>query len=61
MQECNHTSNEAQFIPLEMKNSIKRMATEQGLYAQVIMLHRKYLNIFATDNNKNEATFKFQG
>ena len=37
------------------------MAVEQGLYAQVIMLHRKYLKFSATDKNKNEAKFKFQG
>ena len=36
------------------------MAMEQGLYAQVIMLRRKYLKCFATDKNKNEAKFKFQ-
>ena len=34
---------------------------EQRLYAQVIMLRRKYLKFVATDNNKNEAKFKFQG
>ena len=44
-----------------MKNKIKRMATEQGLYAQVIILRRKDLKCVATDKNKNEAKFKFQG
>ena len=34
---------------------------EQTLYAQVIKLCRKDLNFFATDKNKNEAKFKFQG
>ena len=34
---------------------------EQGLYAQVFKLSRKDLNFFATDKNKNEAKFKFQG
>ena len=34
---------------------------EQGLYAQVIMLRRKDLKFVATDKNKNEAKFKFQG
>ena len=34
---------------------------EQGLYAQVIMLRRKYLKFVVTDKNKNEAKFKFQG
>ena len=37
------------------------MATEQGLYAQLIMLRRKYFKFVATDKNKNEAKFKFQG
>ena len=37
------------------------MATEQGLYAQVIMLRQKYLKFVATDRNKNEAKSKFQG
>ena len=37
------------------------MAMEQGLYSQVIMLHWKYLEFVATDKNKNEAKFKFQG
>ena len=34
---------------------------EQGLYSQVIMLRPKDLKFFATDKNKNEAKFKFQG
>ena len=34
---------------------------EQGLYAQVIMIHRKDLEIVAIDQNKNEAKFKFHG
>ena len=37
------------------------MAMEQGLYAQVIMLRREDLKFVATDKNKNEAKFKFQG
>ena len=37
------------------------MATEQGLYAQVIMLPREDLKFVATENIKSEATFKFQG
>ena len=44
-----------------MKNNIKRMETEQGLYAQVIIIRQKYLKCFATNKNKNEAKFKFQG
>ena len=37
------------------------MAMEQQLYAQVIMIRQKYLKFAATDRNKNEAKFKFQG
>ena len=37
------------------------MATEQVLYAQVIMLYRKDLELIATDEIKNEAKLKFQG
>ena len=34
---------------------------EQELYAQVIRIRRKDLKFVATDKNKNEAKFKFQG
>ena len=37
------------------------MAMEQKLCAQVIMIRPKYLKFFATDKNRNEAKFKFQG
>ena len=37
------------------------MAMEQGLYAQVVMLRRKYLKFVVENKNKNEAKFKFQG
>ena len=37
------------------------MAMEKSLYAQVVKLCRKDLNFFATDKNKNEVKFKFQG
>ena len=40
---------------------MKRMAMEKSLYAQVVKLRRKDLKFFATDKNKNEAKFKFQG
>ena len=36
------------------------MATEQGLYAQVVKLNQKDLKIFAENKNKNEAKFNFQ-
>ena len=37
------------------------MAMEKILYAQVVKLCRKDLKFVATDKNKNEAKFKFQG
>ena len=37
------------------------MEMEQSLYAQVVKLRRKGLKFSATDKNKNEAKFKFQG
>ena len=61
MKLCKDNTNEAQFLPLEVKNNINRMAMEQGLYAQVIILRRKDLKFVATDKNKKESKFKFQG
>ena len=61
IKECKNNSNGDHDIPREVKNNIKRMATEQGLYAQVVKLCRNYLKFVATDKNKNEAKFKFQG
>ena len=37
------------------------MLIEQGLYAQVIMICRKYLKIIESNKSKNEAKSKFQG
>ena len=37
------------------------MDTEKLLYAQVVMISRNNLKIFAEGKNKNEAKFKFQG
>ena len=61
MKQCKINANEAQFIPLEVKNNIHRMAMEQILYAQVVKLRRKELKRIAENKNKNEAKFKFQG
>ena len=47
--ECMNNSNEACDIPRDVKNEIKRMEMEQGLYAQVIMLCREDLKFDATD------------
>ena len=60
IKERKNNSNEAQFITCKVKN-IKRMEMEQGLYAQVIMICWKDLKSVATDKNKIEAKFKFQG
>ena len=60
MQQCKDNANEGRFIPLKMKNNIKRMAMEQRLYAQVVKLRRKYLKFVSADNKKG-AKFKFQG
>ena len=37
------------------------MATEQGLYAQLVMLRQKDLVFTDANKNNNEAKFKFQG
>ena len=37
------------------------MATEQGIYAQVVKLFRKDFKFVVTDKNENEAKFKFRG
>ena len=44
---------------IEVNNNIKRMSTEQRLYAQVVMLCRNYFKITEADKNKNEDKFKF--
>ena len=61
IKECMDDSNKARDIPRDVKINIKRMETEQRLYEQVIILRRDYLTFVATDKNKNEAKFKFQG
>ena len=44
-----------------MKDNIKRMVTEQGLYTQMVELRRKDLKFASADKNKNQSKFKFQG
>ena len=53
IKESMHNSNEAHDIPREIKNNIKRMAMEKGLYTQMVKLRRMDLKCFATDKNKN--------
>ena len=40
---------------------MKKTTTEQGLYAQVVMISRKDFKLIAENKNKYEAKFKFQG
>ena len=61
IKQCNDNSNEAINIPIEVKNNINRMAMEQGLYAQLVMISRKDLKFIAEDKNKTEAKLNFQG
>ena len=61
IRECKNNSNESQFIPSDVKNNIKRMAMEKILFAQFVKLWCKDLKFVATDKNKIEAKFKFQG
>ena len=58
---CKNNSNEPQFISSDVKNNIKRMAMEQSFSAKVFKLCSKDLKFVATDKNKNEAKFNFQG
>ena len=58
---CKKNANEAQNIPLEVKNNMKQMSKEQGFDAKVVMLRQKYLKITESNKSKNEAKFKFQG
>ena len=44
--------NEAQFVPLEVKNNIKLMAVKQEIYAQVVKLSQKDLKLIAANKNK---------
>ena len=60
MKQYKDNENKAQFIPIEIKN-IKRMAMEQGLYTQVVMLRLKDLIFTEANKNKNEAKLKLQG
>ena len=61
MKQCKDNEDEAQFIPLKIKNNIKRMGTEQGLYAQVVKLCWKDLKSTAANKNKKDNKFNFQG
>ena len=51
---CKQFPNEPQNISGDVKKNIKRMATEQSLYAQVIKFWRKDLQFDAADKDKTE-------
>ena len=40
---------------------MEQMETEQGLYAQVVILNRKDFNTTEANRNENEDKLKFQG
>ena len=61
LQKCKDNSNEAQFLPLEVKNNINQMAMGKLLYAQVVVLCRNNLKFTEANKNRNKAKFKFQG
>ena len=61
IKKCKDNSNEAINIPIQVKNNIKQMDMEKGLYAQFVKISRKDLKLIAENKNKNEAKFKFQG
>ena len=59
IKKCRDTVNEAHNISLEVKNNMKQISMEQGLYVQVVMIIQKELKFIAANKNKNEAKFKF--
>ena len=50
---CRDNKNEATNTPIEVRNKIKIMETEQGLYAKFFKLRRKDLKFIAANTNKN--------
>ena len=57
---CKQCPNEPQNISSDVKNTIKRMAMEQSLYAQVIKFRRKDLKFDAADKNKTDQNLNFK-
>ena len=56
-----NNTNEPHNTTTDVKNNLNRMVTEQGLYAQVVMVFHKDLKITKENININEDKFKFQG
>ena len=40
LDQCRNNKNEPQNIPNKIKAALKKMAMEQGLYPQVVMIHQ---------------------
>ena len=56
---CKKYPNKYQFLPSEVKVALEKMAMEQGLYAQVVMIRQK-----DSENKKekeNTKKYNFQG
>ena len=53
LNQCKNNPNGPQNIPNEVKADLKKMALENGLYAQVVMIRRREL-----DNNKEKDKTK---
>ena len=51
IKKCKDNSNEAQFLPIEVKNNMKLMAMEKILYSEVIKLRQKDSKLIAANNN----------
>ena len=60
IKECMDISKKSHDKPREVKNNIKRMEIEQGLYAQGIMISQKYLKVVATDKKKMKLNLSFK-
>ena len=49
IKKCKDNANEAINILIQVKNNIKRMVMEQGIYARVVSKSQKYLKFIATN------------
>ena len=53
LKKCKDCATEAQFVPLEVKNCVKRMAKEQVVYAKFVKLRQKDSKFIVSNKNKN--------
>ena len=58
LKHCKNNVNESHNITIDVKNNIKIMATEQGLYAQAVMLCLKDLKITKAKQMKLNSSSK---